>query len=141
MFSKACIYGIKALGFIVKESQKGNRVKAQFIAKEASIPEAFTAKVLQKLVRANIVKSIKGPKGGFEIDLELLPSLRLADVVYAIDGPDAYSQCVLGNSECNHLNPCEIHERYTVVMNSFLYMIESTTLEELAEKSRPMNNK
>lgn len=135
MFSKACTYGIKALGVIAKESLKGRRVKVHYIAKQTSSPKAFTAKVLQKLVKGKIVNSVKGPKGGFEIDKERLHKLRLVDIVYAIDGEDYYNRCVLDISSCNHTNPCELHEPYSKVMHSFNQMIHETTLLELADKS------
>ena len=37
------------------------------IAFATNSPEAFTAKILQTLVRENLLLSIKGPNGGFEI--------------------------------------------------------------------------
>lgn len=38
------------------------------IAEQINSPVAFTAKILQKLVKSNIVCSVKGKHGGFEIE-------------------------------------------------------------------------
>ena len=60
MFSKACEYGIKASIFIALCSYKGVRVSLKSIAKEINSPEAFTAKILQDLVRHDVINSVKG---------------------------------------------------------------------------------
>ena len=66
MFSKACEYGIKAAIFIATKSYEGVRVSPKEIAENISSPQAFTAKILQSLVRHNIVNSVKGAYGGFQ---------------------------------------------------------------------------
>ena len=68
MFSKACEYGIKATIFIASNSYEKQRVSLKEIAKEIDSPEAFTAKILQNLVRHKIINSVKGAYGGFEIE-------------------------------------------------------------------------
>ena len=60
MFSKACEYGIKASIFIAINSYEGKRVSPKEIAKEIDSPEAFTAKILQALVKNNVITCIYG---------------------------------------------------------------------------------
>ena len=67
MFSKACEYGIKAVVYIAIQSKEDRRVKIGDIAENTGTPEAFTAKVLGTLTKQNLVESIKGPYGGFEM--------------------------------------------------------------------------
>ena len=67
MFSKSCEYGIRATIFIATQSYLNNRTGIKDIAKKIDSPEAFTAKILQILVKANIIHSTKGVGGGFEI--------------------------------------------------------------------------
>lgn len=86
MFSKACEYSIRATLLIASRSAKGERTNLKLIADEIDSPEAFTAKILQQLVRSGIIKSVKGIQGGFEIPDKQLPRLRLCDVVKAVDG-------------------------------------------------------
>ena len=66
MFSKACEYAIKASIYIAISSLEGKRVTPKQISEEIDSPTAFTAKILQALVRNNIVNSVKGAYGGFE---------------------------------------------------------------------------
>ena len=51
MFSKACEYAIRATLYIAGATANDQRVTVKDIASEVNAPEAFTAKILQKLVR------------------------------------------------------------------------------------------
>ncbi len=132
MFSKACEYGIRALIFIAMKSSKGERVGIIAIATAIDSPSAFTAKILQKLVKANIIKSVKGPYGGFEISEEGLQQTKLIAIVKAIDGADVYNRCGLGLSECNELKPCPLHDKFKQVRTGLKTILEATSLKELA---------
>mgnify|MGYP002795141008 FL=1 len=68
MFSKACEYGIRATIYIAMQSLEGFRVNLKEIAAAIDSPIAFTAKILQQLVKSNIVESVKGAKGGVQIE-------------------------------------------------------------------------
>ena len=93
MFSKACEYGIKASIFIAINSLEGKRVSPKEISEEIDSPTAFTAKILQDLVRYNIIDSVKGAYGGFEIDKNKISKIKLSQIVNAIDGNKIYSGC------------------------------------------------
>ncbi|MBP1840146.1 RrF2 family transcriptional regulator [Formosa algae] len=132
MFSKACEYGIRASIFIALNSLEHRRVGPKEIAKEINSPEAFTAKILQALVRNNVVNSVKGAHGGFEIDKKDIKTIMIADIVKAIDGDNVYKGCGLGLHECNENKPCPMHEKFKLVRAELKYMLESTDLESLA---------
>ncbi|HBR55230.1 MAG TPA: transcriptional regulator [Flavobacteriaceae bacterium] len=132
MFSKACEYGIRSLIFIAMKSNEGKRVNISAISKQIDGPEAFTAKVLQQLVRGGVIKSIKGPHGGFEITSESMETTTLADIVAIIDGPKIYSGCGLGLNDCNEEKPCPLHFQFAEVRNGLKTMLENTTLQTLA---------
>ena len=134
MFSKACEYGIRSMVFISMKSAKGERVNITDVANAIDSPNAFTAKVLQKLVKNNVVDSIKGPYGGFHISNETMERVKLSDVVAAIDGDAVYKDCGLGLKECNELKPCPLHDRFKEVRGELKAMLEETTLKDLAEQ-------
>lgn len=134
MFSKACEYGIRASIFIAIKSLNSERVRLRDVAQEIETPEAFTAKIMQDLARCGIVKSIKGPKGGFEIEPSKLKTLKLQDIVVAIDGNNIFTGCGLGLYACSDENPCPIHNDFAGIRNNLAKMLEETTLMYLAEK-------
>lgn len=132
MFSKACEYGIKASIFIAINSYEGRRVSPKEIAKEINSPQAFTAKILQDLVRHKVIKSIKGAYGGFEIDKNDIALIKLTQIVNAIDGDTIYNGCGLGLSTCDENHPCPVHDKFKEVRDELKNMLENTTLDELA---------
>ncbi|MBP1840154.1 RrF2 family transcriptional regulator [Formosa algae] len=132
MFSKACEYGIRATVFIAVNSLKNQRVSPKEIAKEINSPEAFTAKILQKLAKNHVVNSIKGAHGGFEIDTVNMKNITLSDIIKAIDGDHIYEDCGTGLSECSDSNPCPMHARFKNVRRDLKFFLETTNLEDMA---------
>ncbi|WP_299390325.1 Rrf2 family transcriptional regulator [uncultured Gelidibacter sp.] len=132
MFSKACQYGLKASIYIATISYDGKRVSLKEIAKEIDSPEAFTAKILQDLVRHNIIKSVKGAYGGFEIPKNEISTIKLSQIVNAIDGDNIYRGCGLGLHVCDEEHPCPVHDQFKAVRTQLKNMLENTNLEQLA---------
>ncbi|MDN3664227.1 RrF2 family transcriptional regulator [Algibacter miyuki] len=132
MFSKACEYGIKAAIFIATKSYEDKRVSPKEIAEEINSPQAFTAKILQSLVRHDVVSSVKGAYGGFEIEKRKISEVKLAQIVNAIDGDSIYVGCGLGLAKCDENHPCPVHDKFKSVREELKNMLENTTLEELA---------
>jgi Rrf2 family protein len=56
------------------------------IARARGIPERFILKVLRPLVSARLVRSLKGPHGGFRL-AKPAASITLLEVVEAVEGP------------------------------------------------------
>jgi Rrf2 family protein len=128
MFSNSCEYGLRAIIFIAQQTTQNNKVSLSTISEEINSPKAFTAKILQKLTRNNIVKSIKGPYGGFEIEKDKLETITLSDVVVIFDGDTIYTRCGLGLTQCNENSPCPMHYKFIKIREELKNMLESTTL-------------
>lgn len=133
MFSKACEYGIKACIYIAVNSYEDKRVTPKDIASNINSPQAFTAKILQTLVKAKLVKSTKGAYGGFNIEKENISSVKLSEIVDAIDGDTIYNRCGIGLESCNEEHPCPVHDKFKSIRNGLKHMLENTTLDELAK--------
>jgi len=134
MFSKTCEYAIRATIYIANKSKEGTNVGLKDIAKNIDSPEAFTAKILQKLVKDDLVSSIKGPNGGFSLSKEQQEKVFLIDVVRCIDGSQTYDGCGLGLSQCSEEKPCPIHFQFKEVRTKLKRMLENTNMVILLEK-------
>jgi len=132
MFSKTCEYGIRATIFIASQSYQNKRVGLKDIAKKIDSPEAFTAKILQILAKNNIIKSIKGVGGGFDIPRETMKDIKLAQIVSALEGDRVFTGCGLGLTQCSEDHPCPMHDKFKLIRNELAFMLENTNLEELA---------
>jgi len=132
MFSKACEYGIRASIYIAEQSLKNGKVSLREVAVAIESPEAYTSKILQKLVRHNIINSEKGPMGGFSMDEIKLNRVKLSSIVTAIDTDSIYTNCGLGLKDCNEKKPCPVHNQFKTIRNDLKKMLESTTIKSLA---------
>lgn len=109
-----------------------SRVSLKDIAREIESPPAFTAKILQSLARHGVVESLKGPTGGFTMDTSITRSVRLIEVVTAIDGDGIFNGCGLGLKKCDAHYPCPIHNEFGAIRDSLKRMLEDTLITDLA---------
>lgn len=132
MFSKACEYGIKATIYIAVKSMRQERVSLKEIAEEVNSPLAFTAKILQSLAKSGIIDSRKGPTGGFQIEEPKIDTIKLHDIVHAIDGDKIFVGCGLGLEQCDASQPCPVHDKFVGIRDNLKIMLQNTSLYELA---------
>ncbi|MBX2931494.1 MAG: Rrf2 family transcriptional regulator [Chitinophagaceae bacterium] len=132
MLSKSSEYAIKAMIYIAQASNTKNIGVAE-IAKGINAPQPFTAKILQNLTKQKILRSIKGPKGGFYLTA---PDLKqsIAKIIYAIDGKVTFNKCVLGLHNCSEEKPCPLHHEYKKIKIDIINMIEKNTLADFVSK-------
>lgn len=133
MFSKTCEYSIRSAIYIASLHRKGRRVGVQEIADEIGSPAAFTAKILQRLVKLDILKSVKGPRGGFCL-ARPAEELYILDFVVAIDGENVLQDCILGFKKCSSKKPCPLHDKFVEVREHLNKLLRKTTLAQ-AEKT------
>lgn len=132
MFSNACEYGLKAMIYLAAHSAKNELLKISEIAESIDSPVAFTSKVLQQLVKADLVDSNKGPNGGYRIGVNKLDKISLLQIVAAIDGDTLITGCGLGLKTCNEDKPCPIHHHYSVIRNNLQDMLKNTLLKDFS---------
>lgn len=132
MFSKACEYAIRATVHIARQSLNDERASLLDISHEIDSPVAFTAKILQKLVRAGIIISTRGKNGGFYISAHDMIHKSIAEIVTAIDGESVFIDCGLGLKECSSTQPCPIHHRFLAIRSELKQVLNNTLILEIA---------
>lgn len=128
MFSRACEYAIKIMIYIASNERIGKRTGLKEVTEAIGSPEAFTAKILQQLVKAKLLESFKGPMGGFELVKD--KEVRLVDIVTIIDGNKLIEECVLGLDACSSRNPCPVHDKFSTIRNQLKETLLSTDLRD-----------
>ena len=78
-------YGMAAVAYIA-ERHKERPVLAKEISEEYSIPVEYLLKILQQLVRASILRSKRGPQGGFSL-AKPPKNVTLLEIIEAVNGP------------------------------------------------------
>ena len=84
--SRSTGYAILAVGYIAKNQKEQGIVLSQSISKAYNIPLEYLLKILQQLVRANVLRSKRGPRGGFNLSMPAR-KINMLQIVEAVDGP------------------------------------------------------
>jgi Rrf2 family protein len=83
--SRSTGYALLAVGYIAKNAGDGV-VLSQNISKQYDIPLEYLLKILQQLVRANVLRSKRGPRGGFSL-AKSANRITMLEIIEAVDGP------------------------------------------------------
>lgn len=83
--SRSTGYALLAVGYIAQHRDK-KVILSNEISDKYEIPLEYLLKILQQLVRANVLRSKRGPRGGFSLSRP--PNkITMLDVIEAVDGP------------------------------------------------------
>ncbi len=97
--SDAATLALHALAIMAKKEDELTSVKE--IADDLDVSYNHLSKVLQRLVKAGLVKSIKGCGGGFKL-AKKAQDIAFLEVYEAIDGKFTPSNCLLNKEKCLH---------------------------------------
>jgi Rrf2 family protein len=126
-------YAIRCILYLAARPAEVSMIEE--IAREMEIPKSFLAKILQKLVRASLVNSFRGVKGGFQ--LALRPAkISLLDVVEAIEGEVAMNICALDNTLCGRSKTCPVHPIWVHIRNDFRKILKKYNFAQFLAKKQ-----
>jgi Rrf2 family protein len=129
-FSRPCQHAIRALVHLVLH-QGETLCTVQEIAKAEDLPAPALAAVLQRLVRAGLVRSQKGPGGGFSL-ARPPAELTLYDITEAVDTRPELLECALGFAACSEEVACPVHDRLQDLRQQFMAYLQSVTVADMA---------
>jgi len=78
-------YALLAVGYIAQHKEEPI-ILSQTISREYKIPVEYLLKIMQQLVRANILRSKRGPRGGFSL-ARPTTKITMLDIIEAVEGP------------------------------------------------------
>lgn len=130
MISKTSGYAIRGLVYLALKSSDVHKVGIYELADELNVPQPFLGKIMQGLVRRDIISSTKGPNGGFFINDQTLTT-PIINVIDAIDGLGIFRRCFLSLSDCNGEKPCPLHHHVIGFRDSLQHSLETLTVHDL----------
>jgi len=83
--SRSAGYALLTVGYVAKSQGEG-LVRSEDISKQYDIPLEYLLKILQQLVRAGILRSRRGPQGGFWL-AKATSKITMLEIIEAVDGP------------------------------------------------------
>jgi Rrf2 family protein len=126
-------YAIRCLLFLVEH--RGRLATKTEIAKGVDAPDLFVAKILQRLVKANVLVSVRGIHGGFSLARE--PSaISLLDVLGASQASLAFRPCVLNPKACPLQDTCPSRPIWVRIYENTVRELRQTTFDKLSREHK-----
>lgn len=136
MLSKTCKTAVKAVIYLCSKFDVTENASIKEVAEYINASEHTVGKILQTLVKQNVIKSRKGPTGGFYISKEQQKQ-PIINIIEAIDGKQLFISCGLGLSKCSSKHPCPIHDDYKKARDLIENLFKEKNVLNLCE---PVNN-
>ncbi|WP_303318727.1 Rrf2 family transcriptional regulator [Flavivirga abyssicola] len=133
MLSNSSKYAIKAVLFLALNASEKKKVMVKDISKPINVPQAYIAKLLQPLVKEDIVSSSRGPRGGFYLD-ENNMNHSIMSIVNVIDGEKRLKSCLMSLKKCNEEKPCPLHNELSASRAQILNNLKSRTIKDLIKE-------
>jgi len=108
-------------------------VSVSEIAEGYKIPKAFLSKIFQKLVKADLVHSRQGKKGGFRLSKKPR-DISLLDVYIAIHGELAINVCLSQDGSCDRSPFCGIKSVWNEINQIIKERLKKINFADLAQK-------
>ncbi|MBI3000712.1 MAG: Rrf2 family transcriptional regulator [Deltaproteobacteria bacterium] len=131
--SRRVDYGLRAVIYLSSQDSGKSCCLAE-IAEQQKIPRKFLEKIIQDLTRGGLVKSKRGPDGGYAL-ARAPGEISFQDVIETLDGPIAVNVCMDGHSRCDHLPRCTMRGVWDEVQRRIMEVLTRTTLSDLARPS------
>ena len=137
--SKKADYALMALKHLATRQDAASS-SARAIAEAYEIPLELLAKVLQKLVRARLLVSVQGTRGGYRLG-RTARSIRVADVIEAVDGPVTVTACSANDHRCVQYSKCSIRDPLWKIRGRILEALNTVTIADLtSEEEAPVTS-
>lgn len=137
MLSQTVEYALRAVVYLAGEAPHSRTTDQVAVA--TRVPKAYLSKVLQGLVRAGIVHSQRGIRGGMTL-AKSAEALTILEVVNAVEPLQRIRVCPLGLA-AHGARLCPLHKRLDSALASVEEAFRSTTLAEVLRtpsKSKPL---
>lgn len=126
--SKLTDYGTVVMSYLALEPN--SIVSASKIAKDVHLNIPTVSKLLKILSEARLVKSYRGTGGGYKL-ARGIQDITVADVVVAIEGKLAMTECAGETSICTRTTLCAIKENWQIINKVILNALTGVTLEDM----------
>ena len=130
-------FAVTAMIDLAMQQDKGP-VSLSGISQRQNISLSYLEQLFAKLRRHELIDSVRGPAGGYQIT-KPLNSLSVADVILAVDEPLDATQCG-GKENCTNEGQCMTHDLWANLTDKMLEYLSSVTLQSLVDKNKSKCN-
>jgi Rrf2 family protein len=137
MLTKKGKYGLKALVHLA-QIEPGKTAFVNEIAVQNNISKKFLDAILLELRKGGILRSKKGPGGGYALARHA-SEISIGEAVRILDGPLAPIRCASKMAfeacdDCDDPEDCQVRHAMTEVRDAVSAVLDTMTLEQMVEK-------
>jgi FeS assembly SUF system regulator len=132
--SKLTDYATVILSHMAKDNDRLHG--ALEIAEATGIAQPTASKILKILVKAQVLASTRGAKGGYSL-AKAPDRITVASVIRALEGPIALTECSVSHKGCEQASGCRIQGNWHVINQRVSQALESVTLADMILPSKP----
>ncbi len=136
--TRAADYGMRAVLFLAQHPERGSILIGE-IAEVMDVPSQFLHKVMPRLVKAGLLSSRRGARGGYRLARNPT-DVTLLEVIEAIDGPLVLNRCLLNASDCDRSGHCAVQEACAAAQQALRSKLASFTIEDIARRQNELEN-
>jgi FeS assembly SUF system regulator len=126
--SKLTDYATVILSFMAKDETHVHA--AMEIAAATGIALPTVSKILKSLVKAGVLISTRGAKGGYAL-ARVPEKISVATVISALEGPIALTECSISHQGCEQASGCDIRGNWSLINRTIHNALESVTLADM----------
>ncbi len=107
------------------------------IAVRQAVSADYVAQLFRELRAAGLVEGVKGPGGGYRLTRDAA-TIRVGDVVRAVEGPIAAVDCTIPSDEpsCDRVDRCVAHLLWKGLSEAMAEFLDSVTLKDLCDQAQ-----
>ncbi|MFC4624050.1 RrF2 family transcriptional regulator [Daeguia caeni] len=133
MLTKKGKYGLKALAYLAM-LEPGETAFVADIASKNNIPKKFLDAILLELRNDGILRSKKGPSGGYSLSKEAT-EITIGQIIRILDGPLAPIRCASRTAyepceDCENLDTCQVRRSMLQVREAVANVLDTMTLQQ-----------
>ena len=126
-------YALRAMLHICSEPF-GTTFRISDIAQKNDVPENFLRKIVQQLIRADMLKSTQGHGGGIGLKTEA-ENITPLDIIEIVEGKIGLNKCMIHEGFCSRDNFCSIHVIWEQAQSQLREQLHSKNMKELAAQN------
>ncbi len=123
-------YAVRVLGALSVERQ----FSAKQLSEAVQLELPTVSKILKQLVHAGLVLSTRGAHGGYRL-ARSPDQVSIAQVITAMEGPLALTECVMGEGQCVQSAVCGLKPNWTRLSRAVEATLQAFTLAEMLDRS------
>jgi Rrf2 family protein len=136
MLAQKTRYALRALLYLT-ENHGGSAVQLARIAETQQVPPKYLELIMLDLKKAGMVRSIRGPKGGYALAREP-EAISFGEIVRVMEGPIALVPCASVNfyakcGDCHDEATCAIRKAFALLRDQSAALLEGISLRQAGD--------